>query len=122
MHSSLYLYGERTLACVHRGQWVNPLGHKGQAIHADLEITFLGVATPIPINSFPFFPLLLCYICPAVRVRIVLLSFPVFGVAAQLFISLMIYFSIDSLASTASSDRGTLFVHRMIVTNVVSHL
>jgi len=32
MHSSLYPYGERTLARVHRGQWLNPLGHKGQAV------------------------------------------------------------------------------------------
>ena len=30
MHSSLYPYGERTLARVHRGQWLNPLGHKGR--------------------------------------------------------------------------------------------
>jgi len=37
MHSSLYPYGERTLARVHRSQWLNPLGHKGRAGKKDIR-------------------------------------------------------------------------------------
>jgi len=44
MHSSLYPYGERTLARVHRGQWLNPLGHKGQARHL-ITLSQIRVAT-----------------------------------------------------------------------------
>ena len=49
MHSSLYPYGERTLAHVHRGQWLNPLGHKGQAIS---DVHFHRIFTETVVEDF----------------------------------------------------------------------